>query len=109
MAFAREFGDRAHQSQRSDLTVASMPTLAECDDMLQRQQRVLASIANIKEVVIAQQHALAEQRSREEAHKIQQGDFREDPNMLSREADGANAFGADSKRRRGVSTSRSSS
>ncbi|KAL8817655.1 MAG: hypothetical protein Q9223_003557 [Gallowayella weberi] len=37
--------------------------MAECDEMMNYQRRVLDSMQSIKEVIIAQQHALAEQRN----------------------------------------------
>ena len=79
-----------------------LPSLSEIDDMLRRQSRVLESLSRIKEVVITQQHALAEQRNRDEANKVS-SDYGEDGSGYSDKADGAGGFaGPDSKKRRGV-------
>ena len=48
LTFSREYGDKAHHTQRAGLTVESMPTLAECDDMIKRQRGVLTSMERIR-------------------------------------------------------------
>lgn len=80
----------------------SLPNMAEVDEMLRRQTRVVEALNRIKDVVITQQHALAEQRNRDEANKVS-SDFGEDGSGYSDKADGAGGFaGPDSKKRRGV-------
>lgn len=80
----------------------SIPTLAECDEMMNHQKRVLDSMQSIKEIIIAQQHALAEQRNYEINHKPS-SDADEDGASFSDKLEGSGGFaGADTKKRRGV-------
>ena len=100
--FSRHYGQRAHQASRSGPLPSSLPTLGEVDDMVRRQTHVLDSLARIREVIITQQHALAEQRSRDEANKVS-SDYGEDGTSYSDKGDGGGGFaGADAKKRRGV-------
>ena len=70
--------------------------------MIKRQERVLESMARIREVIITQQAALAEQRGREEANKVP-SDFGEDSNGYSEKGEGGGGFAGDAaKKRRGV-------
>ena len=62
--FTRHFGRRAHQTQR-DGTLSALPSLQDVDAMMQRQEGVLNALARIKEVVIEQQHALAQQQQQQ--------------------------------------------
>jgi GATA zinc finger len=106
--FARHFGSRAHQNHRSGPTLASLPSLQECDDMIKRNERVLTSLARIREFVVAQQHA-EQQRSRDEPpvskHPPEYGDDASiPPDKADRTAGGF--AGADAKKRRGVSITR---
>ncbi|MCJ1412048.1 hypothetical protein MMC19_006140 [Ptychographa xylographoides] len=99
--FSRLFGARAHANQRSGQLPGSLPTLAECDDMIRRQNRVMDSMARIREVIVTQQHALEEQRNREEANK-ESSDYGDDGNGYSEKGEGAGGFaGSDAKKRRG--------
>ena len=101
--FSNHFGARAHQTQRSG-TTSALPTIAECDEMLRRQTRVLEAMNRIRDVVVTQQHAMAEQRSRDEAKKASQAEFSDDINGYPDKSDGSGGFaGADPKKRRGVS------
>ncbi|MCJ1317051.1 hypothetical protein MMC15_002372 [Xylographa vitiligo] len=99
--FSRIFGNRAHTNQRSGPLPGSLPTLVECDEMIKRQERVLESMTRIREVIVTQQAALAEQRSREEASKVP-SDFGEDGNGYSEKSEGGGGFAGDAaKKRRG--------
>ncbi|KAL9606967.1 MAG: hypothetical protein Q9167_008071 [Letrouitia subvulpina] len=101
LEFSRVFGSRAHQTQRSGPIPGSLPELKECDDMIGYQTRVLDSMHRIKDVIIAQQHALAEQRNYEQAYKHSGGN-EEDGIGFHEKLEGAGGFaGADPKKRRG--------
>ena len=102
LEFSRHHGAKAHQNQRSGL-LSALPTLAECDDMIRRQNLVLTAMDRIRDVVIAQQHALAEQRSRDEASKVRQIELGEESAFHGKEDGGGGFAGADPKKRRGVS------
>lgn len=78
-----------------------MPDLQEVEDALRQSARVAESLARIKDAVIAQQNALAEQKAR-----AVKGDYYEDDyNGLHDDYKGNGGFvGSDAKKRRGVST-----
>jgi hypothetical protein len=75
--------------------------LQEVDDALRQATRVTENLTRIKDAVIAQQNALAEQRAR-----AVKGDYYEDDyNGLHDDSKGNGGFvGGDAKKRRGVST-----
>ncbi|KAI4104797.1 MAG: hypothetical protein L6R37_003070 [Teloschistes peruensis] len=99
--FSSRYGNRAFLTQRSGPIPGSIPTLAECDEMMNHQKRVLDSMQSIKEIIIAQQHALAEQRNYEINHKPS-SDADEDGASFSDKLEGSGGFaGADTKKRRG--------
>ncbi|KAL8694777.1 MAG: hypothetical protein Q9218_000623 [Villophora microphyllina] len=100
--FSRHYGSRAHQTQRSGPIPGSIPTLAECDEMLNYQKRVLDSMQRIKEIILAQQQALAEQRNYE-SHYKPSSEADEDGTSFNDKLEGSGGFaGADAKKRRGV-------
>ncbi|KAL8734628.1 MAG: hypothetical protein Q9181_003128 [Wetmoreana brouardii] len=101
LEFSRHYGTRAHQTQRSGPIPGSMPSLAECDEMMNYQKRVLDSMQRIKEVIIAQQHALAEQRNYEHRYKPS-SEADDDGVSLHDKIEGSGGFaGPDTKKRRG--------
>ncbi|KAL8995965.1 MAG: hypothetical protein Q9169_004412 [Polycauliona sp. 2 TL-2023] len=102
LEFSRHYGARAHQTQRSGPVPGSMPSVAECDEMMSYQKRVLDSMQSIKEVIIAQQQALAEQRNFE--HTYKPASEPDDEGISFHEKlEGAGGFaGADAKKRRGL-------
>jgi hypothetical protein len=74
--------------------------LLEVDDALRQSNHVVRNLTSIREFVIAQQNALAEQRAR-----AVKGDYYEDDyNGLHEDYKGSGGFaGGDAKKRRGVS------
>ncbi|KAL8893206.1 MAG: hypothetical protein Q9192_005495, partial [Flavoplaca navasiana] len=101
LEFSQHYGARAHQTQRSGPVSGSMPSVAECDELMSYQQRVLDSMQSIKEVIIAQQQALAEQRTYEHTYKPA-SEADEDGANFHEKLEGAGGFaGADAKKRRG--------
>jgi hypothetical protein len=66
MDFARRYGDRAHHSARTGLSLSTLPGLVELDDMIAKSQVQDQSLRKIRQVVVAQQAAyeqqIAEQR-----------------------------------------------
>ncbi|KAL8989288.1 MAG: hypothetical protein Q9177_001798, partial [Variospora cf. flavescens] len=100
--FCKHYGSRAHQTQRSGPVPGSMPTLAECDDLMGYQKRVLDSMQRIKEVIVAQQHALAEQKNYENSYKPS-AEPDDDGGSYHDKTEGGGGFaGAEAKKRRGV-------
>ncbi|KAL8672369.1 MAG: hypothetical protein Q9168_003165 [Polycauliona sp. 1 TL-2023] len=101
LEFSRHYGARAHQTQRSGPVPGSVPSVAECDEIMSYQKRVLDSMQNIKEVIIAQQQALAEQRNYEHSYKPA-SEPDDDGASFHEKLEGAGGFaGADAKKRRG--------
>ncbi|KAL8931375.1 MAG: hypothetical protein Q9211_007007 [Gyalolechia sp. 1 TL-2023] len=105
LEFSNLYGSRAHQTQRSGPIPGSLPSLAECDEVLGYQKRVLDSMQRIKEVIIAQQHAQAEQRNYDKYNPPSEAD--EDGGSFHDKMEGSGGFaGADPKKRRGVCPTR---
>lgn len=99
--FSRVWSQRSYQGPRNSIYNESLPGLIEVEEMMGHSERVLQSLGRIREVVIAQQHALSEQRIRA-AH----GSYMNDE-YSSMDADyrGSGGFaGGDAKKRRGVSS-----
>ena len=70
--------------------------------MIRHQTRVLDSMARIRDIILTQQHALAEQRSRDQAYKPP-SEFSDDAIAYQDKLEGGGGFaGADAKKRRGV-------
>ena len=79
-----------------------MPSLNDCDELIKQQHKVLDAMTRIRDVIINQQHALAEQRTRDEANK-DPSEYGEDGALGQDKSEGGGGFaGADSKKRRGV-------
>ena len=85
-----------------------MPSISECDEQIKHQEQVLTSMQHIKEVIVNQQKALQEQRTRASdswktngANGMAGDEFSEDGD--GEKGDGGFA-GGDSKKRRGVRT-----
>lgn len=77
--------------------------MLEVDEALRQSSRIIANLSQIKEAVIAQQSALAEQRAR-----VVKGDYYEDDYAgLHDDYKGSSGFaGGDAKKRRGVGVRR---
>jgi hypothetical protein len=71
--------------------------------MMRQSTLVTAAFARIREVIINQQHALAEQRAQSQAFKAE-NHFDEEGHGYQDDFKGSGGFaGADAKKRRGVS------
>lgn len=100
--FSKHYGSRAHQTQRSGPVPGSMPTLAECDELMSYQKRVLESMQRIKDVIIEQQQALAEQRNYENSYKPSAEPDDDGASYHDKLEGGGGFAGAEAKKRRGV-------
>ncbi|KAK5049402.1 hypothetical protein LTR84_004331 [Exophiala bonariae] len=95
--FSRIWGQRYQQSNRNGYFQDSLPGLHEIDDMLRQSHRIYENLTHLREVVIAQQNALSEQRAR-----LARGNHMdEDYHNLSDEYKGSAFGGNDAKKRRG--------
>lgn len=100
--FTKHYRQRAHESQRTGMTPASIPTLAEVDELMKQETRIAESLARIREVVVNQQAALVEQAAHDPRYKAMNGYDHEGPNSYHDDAKSGGGFaGSDPKKRRG--------
>ncbi|KAF7507385.1 hypothetical protein GJ744_010702 [Endocarpon pusillum] len=98
LEFSRIWNQRAHQRQRSVQLPESLPSVSELDDLLRQSGRVVEAFSRIKEAVITQQHALAE----EQARALKRERYDDESTGFSGEYKENGGFAAgDSKKRRG--------
>lgn len=98
--FSRHYAACAHQTQRSGPIIGSLPSLNEVEEMLHMQRRNQDALIRIRTAVVNQEQALAEMAQRK-AFKTED----EHMAMYQEEYKGTGGFaGADSKKRRGVSS-----
>ena len=95
--FSRHFASRLHQNQRSEISLETLPSLAEVEDMIRGAQCLHAGLDRIRSSVMYQQAALADERQRAFQNKL----YQEDVNGYSDDMKGNFAAG-DAKKRRGV-------
>ncbi len=104
LEFSRLFGIRAHQTQRSGPTATSLPSLADCDEMIRQQTKVLDAMSRIRDVICKQQQALVEQRNYDQQNykaAPSEADDNESNSYIDK-LEGSGGFaGADAKKRRG--------
>lgn len=103
MEWTREYGTRAHQTQRSGPIPGSMPSLEECDEMIREQEKTLQAMARIREVIFKQHQALQEQKIYDQRnYKATPSEADDDHNSYMDKLDGQGGFaGSDAKKRRG--------
>ena len=103
LEFSRHYGVKAHSIQRAGISPTALPNISDCEAMIRQQNRVLDALTRIKEVIITQQNALAEQRSQEQGQRGAHGPDDDDLSAYGEKADGSGGFaGSDMKKRRGV-------
>lgn len=100
--FSRQYGARLHQTQRSGPLPGTLPAVQEIDDIMAKTRHTLDSLTRMREVLIAQQAAyfqqVQEQRFKaEDEHKRHESSAQDDGKI-------GGFAGAESKKRRGVST-----
>ena len=66
--WARQYCHTTQQNQRTGLSVLTMPTIRELDEMMHYHERALSAMSQIRDVLITQQYPLSE-RSRNEVSK----------------------------------------
>ena len=103
LEWTREYGVRAHQTQRSGPLPGSMPSLQECDEMILEQEKTLQAMTRIREVIFKQHQALQEQKLYDQRNfKTPISEADDDANSYMDKLDGQGGFaGADAKKRRG--------
>ncbi|KAI9694836.1 MAG: hypothetical protein M1822_000452 [Bathelium mastoideum] len=100
--FARTYQQRSHQTQRSGPVPGSLPDIPMIEEMQRRSAKFNEALARIKDVVIAQQTALAQQAQARQPYDTNEYEHG-DPNGISDDMKGQGFAGGDSKKRRGVS------
>jgi hypothetical protein len=96
--FARIWTQRYQQGSRAGYFTESLPGLPELDDIIRQSHRIFENLSYMREVVIAQQNALSEQRAR-----LARGSQMDDEyHALSDEYKNGSYAGVDAKKRRGV-------
>ncbi|EAS34733.3 uncharacterized protein CIMG_00087 [Coccidioides immitis RS] len=99
MDFSRIHATRMYQSNRADQT---LPTLGEIDDLLQLQRRNLEALGRIRNAVLDQEHAIAQQRERMRMMQSERGYNHDRSTGYREEFKGSGGFaGGDAKKRRG--------
>lgn len=100
--FSRHYASIAHQNQRSGPNLGTLPSLHELDDLLQQQQRNYEALLRIRNAVVSQEHALAEQRVQQRHPKVENGYDDEHGGLYQDGFKSPGAFtGGDTKKRRG--------
>ncbi|KAK5170485.1 uncharacterized protein LTR77_005073 [Saxophila tyrrhenica] len=105
MDFSRRYGDRMHQNARAGPSLATLPSVVEVEDMIQKARIQLDSLSKIREVVLTQQAAyeqqMADQRQRHESFtEAPPPPPSADPYMDAEDVKGGFA-GSETKKRRG--------
>ncbi|EXJ96039.1 hypothetical protein A1O1_01165 [Capronia coronata CBS 617.96] len=95
--FSRTWALRYHQGSRSGYFHESLPGLPEVDEILRHSHRILENMTHLRELVVAQQTALSEQRARQTSRNHPEDEYA----VLSEEFRGGGFTGADAKKRRG--------
>jgi len=80
----------------------SLPKVTEVEELMQKQQRIQDSLARIRDVVLTQQAALAEQ-AQDQRFKAPDGREQDEQNGYQDDSRGGGFAGSDPKKRRGVS------
>jgi hypothetical protein len=82
-----------------------MPSLESCKEMLDHAEKMTISIRRMQETILAQKHAAADQRMREQGAKAM-GEYDDDVSMYGDERPGQVFSGPEGKKRKGVRNDR---
>lgn len=91
---------RTQQQQRNGHLPTSLPSLPEIDDLMRQTSRVIDAFSRIKEAVVAQECALAEEQARAQERGNGESDL---AGHHAGHRDSGNMAENDSRKRRGVS------
>ena len=101
LEFTREYGVRNHNNQRQGMSPRSIPHLQTVEELKQKSRRIEDSLKRIREMVIAQNHAMEQQMK--DSGRGGPGSY-SDSNGYPDDRQGMGGFaGGDAKKRRGVS------
>ncbi|OKL63582.1 hypothetical protein UA08_01489 [Talaromyces atroroseus] len=100
--FSRHYATLAHQNQRSGPILGTLPSVHELDDVIQQHQRTHEAFMRIRNAVLSQEHALAEQRVQQRNNKVENGYDDERSGLYQDGFKSPSGFTAgDAKKRRG--------
>lgn len=100
--FSRHYATLAHQNQRTGPGLSTLPSVHELDDVIQQHQRTHEAFMRIRNAVLSQEHALAEQRVQQRHSKVENGFDDEHPGLYQDGFKSPSGFTAgDAKKRRG--------
>lgn len=102
--FLRIYGQRAHHAQRAGPIPGSTPAIHEVDELMKQSQRIVESLARIREVVLTTQQAHLAEQAQDPRFKAANGyEPEEAHNPYGEDPKGGGGFaGSDPKKRRGV-------
>ncbi|KAI9812809.1 MAG: hypothetical protein M1832_000325, partial [Thelocarpon impressellum] len=98
--FSRDFKDRARELSRAGPAPGSLPSIAECDEMIRHQGRVQDLLVRLREMLVTQQDALASRHGPEHPFKGS-GDYDVDETGPYDDGKPGITMGPDAKKRRG--------
>lgn len=101
---ARYHQQRAKESRAEDHSTTPMPTIEECDRMLQHNHSVQQNLTNMRDMLLTQQQSIANQTAQSQRFKGPI-DYEADDASMYEEPKSGGALGTDSKKRRAVSFS----
>ncbi|KAI9795988.1 MAG: hypothetical protein M1833_006564 [Piccolia ochrophora] len=99
--FSREYKNRTRDIPSTGFVPGSLPTLAECDEMIRHEGRIQDLLTRLRELLVSQQHALASQRAQERRFKASSDYEMEDSSPYQDDAKNAGLLGSEAKKRRG--------
>ncbi|KAK0647447.1 GATA zinc finger domain-containing protein 10 [Lasiodiplodia hormozganensis] len=101
--FLRIYGQRAHHAQRAGPLPGSTPAIHEVDELMKQSQRIVESLARIREVVLTTQQAHLAEQAQDPRFKAANGyEPEEAHNQYGEDPKGGGGFaGSDPKKRRG--------
>ena len=98
---ARYHKTRAQETRGPTQAPAPMPTLDECDRMLQHHQSVGHSLTSMREMLLAQEKNVANQQAQSQRYKAA-ADYDMDTSSAYEDGKAANGMASDNKKRRAV-------
>ncbi|EKG08981.1 hypothetical protein MPH_14059, partial [Macrophomina phaseolina MS6] len=101
--FLQVYGQRAHQAQRSGPVTDSTSTISKVDDLMKKGQRIVDSLARIREFVLTTQQAHLAEQAQDRRCKVTNGyEPEESHHLYGEDPKGGGGFAAsDLKKRRG--------
>ncbi|KAL3422599.1 GATA zinc finger domain-containing protein 10 [Phlyctema vagabunda] len=97
-SWSAHYGSIAQEQQRTTTIPERMPSLEDCNEMMAHNQKIQGALQWMKETIYQQEHALADQRMREQGGKDYDAD---DMSIYGDDMKSQGFGGSESKKRRG--------